>query len=72
MADERIVTQAKANPTAAQFANGDFRAVLAEAVIKALQSHHDMSDQMIQNPKVFDDVAEALLQDVYEKARATA
>ena len=72
LADERIVTQAKANPTAAQFANGDFRAVLAEAVIKALQSHHDMSDQMLQNPKVFDDVAEALLQDVYEKARATS
>ena len=67
--DERIVTQAKANPTAAQFANGDFKAVLAEAVIKALQSHHEMSDQMLQNPKVFDDVAEALLGEVYETAR---
>jgi type I restriction enzyme, R subunit len=43
--------------------------VLAEAVIKALASHHSMSDQMLQNPKVFDEVAEALLPEVYEKAR---
>lgn len=41
----RIVAQPKANPTAGQFANGDFKAVLAEAVMKALQSHHSMSDQ---------------------------
>jgi type I restriction enzyme, R subunit len=44
VADERIQIQAKANPTAAQFANGDFRSVLAEAVIKALNSHHAMSE----------------------------
>jgi type I restriction enzyme R subunit len=50
VADERIIAQAKANPTAGQFANGDFKSVLAEAVIKALQSHHSMSDQMLQDP----------------------
>ena len=68
--DERIQVQAKANPTAQQFANGDFKTVLAEAVIKALASHHSMSDQMLQNPKVFDEVAEALLPEIYERARA--
>ena len=67
--DERIQVQAKANPTAQQFANGDFRTVLAEAVIKALASHHSMSDQMLQNPKVFAEVAEALLPEIYERAR---
>lgn len=71
-ADARIQVQAKANPTAQQFANGDFRTVLAEAVIKALASHHSMSDQMLQNPKVFDDVAEALLPEIYERARAVS
>lgn len=69
VADERIQVQAKANPTEQQFANGDFKTVLAEAVIKALASHHSMSDQMLQNPKVFDDMAELLLPEVYETAR---
>ncbi len=70
--DERIQIQAKANPTAAQFANGDYKNVLAEAVIKALSSHHAMSEQMLQNPRVFEEVAEVLLTDVYEQARAAA
>lgn len=70
VSDPRIVAQAKANPTVGQFANGDFKAVLAEAIIKALNSHHSMSDQALQNPKVFEEVAETLLGDVYEKAKA--
>jgi type I restriction enzyme R subunit len=70
VSDDRIVTQAKANPTASQFGNGDYRTVLAQAVIKALASQHSMSDQMLQDPKVFDEVAEALLGEVYEMARA--
>lgn len=69
VADERIQMQAKANPTAGQFANGDYKLVLGEAIAKALASHHAMSEQTLQNPKVFDDVAEALLADVYEQAR---
>jgi hypothetical protein len=48
-----------ANPTAAQFGSGDCRTVLAEAVIKALNSQHWMSDQTLQDPKVFNEVAEA-------------
>jgi hypothetical protein len=44
--------------------------VLAEPVIKALQSHHSMPEQMLQNPEVFDEVAEALLPEIYEQARA--
>jgi hypothetical protein len=67
--DERIQMQAKANPTAGQFANGDYKLVLGEAIAKALARHHAMSEQTLQNPKVFDDVAEALLADVYEQAR---
>lgn len=50
VSDERIVTQAKANPTAPQFGNGDYRTVLAEAVIRALTSQHSMSDQMLKDP----------------------
>lgn len=72
VADARIQEQAKANPTAAQFANGDFKTVLAEAVIKALSSHHAMSEQMLQNPKVFDEVAETLLPEIYANARVAA
>jgi len=72
VADERIQMQAKANPTAGQFANGDYKLVLGEAIAKALASHYAMSEQTLQNPKVFEEVAETLLQDVYEKARASA
>jgi len=72
VADERIQMQAKANPTAGQFANGDYKLVLGEAIAKALASHHAMSEQTLQNPKVFEEVAEALLAEVYEKARASA
>lgn len=71
-ADPRIITQAKADSTPGQFANGDFRTVLAEAIIKALRSHHSMSDQALQNSKVFEEVAETLLPDVYERAKASA
>ncbi len=70
VADDRIVTQAKANSSQEQFANGDFRSVLAQAVIKALTSHRSMSEQMLQDPKVFDDVADALLPEIYRQARA--
>ena len=59
-----------ANPTAAQFGNGDCRTALAEAVVKALNSQHAMSDQTLQDPKVFNEVTEAWLAEVYEKARA--
>jgi type I restriction enzyme R subunit len=72
IADERIQEQATANASADQFADGDFRAVLADAVVKALGSHHSMSEQMLQNPKVFDEVAETLLPEIYAKARAVA
>jgi type I restriction enzyme, R subunit len=58
-----------ANPTAAQFGNGDCRTALAEAVTKALNSQHSMSDQALQDPKVFNEVAEACLAEVYAKAR---
>jgi len=70
VADARIVTQAKANATEQQFANGDFKSVLAQAVAKALESHHSMSDQMLRDQTVFDDIAEALLPEVYARARA--
>jgi len=46
------------------------KSVLAEAVIKALNSHRAMSEQMLQNPKVFEDVSAALLPEIYERARA--
>jgi len=31
-----------------------------------------MSDQMLQNPKVFEDVAEALLPEIYERAKSAS
>ena len=71
IADDRIITQARANSSQEQFANGDFRSVLAQAVIKALTSHKSMSEQMLQDPKVFDDVADALLPEIYKQASAS-
>lgn len=68
-ADDRMVTQAKANSSQEQFANGDFRSVLAQAVIQALTSHRSMSEQMLQDSKVFDDVAETLLPEIYARAK---
>jgi type I restriction enzyme R subunit len=70
VADVKIIAQAKANPTLGQFANGDIKSVLAAVVIKALESHHSMSEQMLQDPKVFDDVFEVLLPVIYEQASA--
>lgn len=70
VSDDRIITQAKANGSEEQFSNGDYRSVLAQAVIKALSSHKSMSEQMLQDPKVFDDVAETLLPEIYKQARA--
>ncbi len=69
IADAKIIAQAKANPTMGQFANGDIKSVLAAVVIKALESHHAMSEQMLQDPKVSDDVFEVLLPEIYEQAR---
>jgi len=66
-----IVEQAKANATPAQFANGDYRKALTHAVIKALESHASMSDQTLQDEKVFEQVAEVLLPEVFQRARQT-
>ena len=71
-ADTALGEQAKANSTAGQFANGDYRNVLSQAVIRALESHHSMSEQTLQNAKIFDEVAELLLPEVYERARNQA
>lgn len=68
--DDRIVAQAKANPNMHQFANGDFEKVLSESIIQALSSNHAMSEQMLQNPKVFREMADALLPEIYERARS--
>ena len=67
--DAALAEQAKANSTAGQFANGDYRKVLSQAVIRALESHHSMSEQTLQNSKVFDEIADLLLPEVYERAR---
>jgi len=67
--DAALAEQAKANSTAEQFANGDYRTVLSQAVIRALESHHSMSEQTLQNSKVFDEIADLLLPEVYELAR---
>jgi hypothetical protein len=67
--DSDIAGQAKANLTAGQFANGDYRSVLSQAIIWALESHYSMSEQALQNPKVFEEIADLLLPEVYEKAR---
>ncbi|SFQ34170.1 type I restriction endonuclease subunit R [Variovorax sp. 770b2] len=67
--DAALAEQAKANSTAGQFANGNYRSVLSQAIIRALESHHSMSEQALQNPKVFEEIADLLLPEVYEKAR---
>jgi type I restriction enzyme R subunit len=70
--DAALAEQARANSTAGQFANGDYRSVLSQAIIRALESHHSMSEQALQNPKVFEELANLLLPEVYERARANA
>jgi type I restriction enzyme R subunit len=65
-----LIEQANANPTASQFANGDYRSILSQSIIRALESHHSMSKQALQNPKVFDELAELLLPEVFERARS--
>jgi type I restriction enzyme R subunit len=70
--DSDLAEQAKANSTAGQFANGDYRSVLSQAIIRALESHHSMSEQALQNPKVFAEIADLLLPEVYEKAKSSA
>jgi type I restriction enzyme R subunit len=67
--DVSLAEQAKANSTAGQFWNGDYRSVLSQSIIRALESHHSMSEQTLQNSKVFDEVAELLLPEVYDRAR---
>ena len=70
--DASLAEQARANSTAGQFYNGDYRTVLSQAVIRALESHHSMSEQTLQNSRVFDEVAELFLPEVYERARGQA
>jgi type I restriction enzyme R subunit len=69
--DATLAEQANANSTADQFANGDYRTVLAQAVIRALESHHSMSEQTLQNANIFEEVADLLLPEVYERARGS-
>ena len=71
-ADPALAEQARANPTASQFSNGDYRSVLSQVIIKTLESHHSMSEQALQNPKVFTEIADVFLSEIYERARATA
>lgn len=44
-----LTEQAIANPTPAQFANGDNRGALSKSITRALESHHSMSEQALQN-----------------------
>ena len=67
-----LAEQARANSTAGQFANGDYRAVLSQAIIQALISHHSMSDQALQNPKVLDEIADLFLPEIYAKAKSSS
>ena len=43
--------------------------MLSKAIIRALESHHSMSEQTLKNPKIFEKIADLLLPEVYEKAR---
>lgn len=52
---------------AARYERSGLIVALADAVSKALQSHRLMSEHIPQHRKVFDDVAEALLPEIYER-----
>lgn len=68
-ANAALVEQANANPNPAQFANGDYRSVLAQSVIQALKSHHSMSEQILEDTKVFEEIADLLLPEIYQMAK---
>lgn len=71
VSDDCIITQAKANQSEERFTNGDFRSALAQAAIKTLTSHKSMLEQMLQDPKVFDEVADAILSEIYKRVRSS-
>ncbi len=67
--DETLREQASANDTPEAFSNGAYEQKLTQAVINALESHNDMADQALKHPEVFKGLADALLNEVYNKLR---
>lgn len=67
--DKTLEEQAKANDTVAQFAQGDYRKVLTNAVVDALESHTTMADQALRDEKVFDALSDLLVVEAYRRLR---
>jgi type I restriction enzyme R subunit len=70
--DDTLREQAKANDTTEAFSNGAYEQKLTGAVVDALESHSAMADQALKNPKVFQGLANLLLDEVYRQLREKA
>lgn len=69
---EQVVMEANANPTLEQFANGSVKSILLAAVKNSLLSHESMAGQVLQDSKVFEQLAEVLIPEIFARARAKA
>jgi type I restriction enzyme R subunit len=70
VADPTLHEQALANDTVEAFGNGAYETKLNGAVVDALESHSTMADQALRHPKVFKNLAELLVDEVYRQLRA--
>lgn len=66
---DQVKMEAKANSTLEQFANGSVKEILLSAVKKSYLSHESMAQQVLQDRRVFEQLAEVLLPEIYAKAR---
>ena len=67
--DPALREQARANDTVDAFANGAYETKLNYAVVEALDNHNAMADQALRHEKVFKDLANLLVEEVYRQLR---
>ncbi len=70
MLENPVLRQQAASNTKEQFALGDFRKALLQAVVKGMDNHQSMGKQVLSNEQVREGFAGVLLDIVYEALRA--
>jgi type I restriction enzyme, R subunit len=66
---EQVVMEAKANSTLEQFANGSVKAIMLESIKSSYLSHKSMATQVLQDTKVFENLVDILLPEIYQRAK---
>ncbi len=72
VSDNTLKEQARANDTVKAFSNGAYNKKLNEAVVGALDSHNMMAEQALTNEEIFKELAQVLVEEVYERLRVAA